>query len=406
MIQHFAIYLSNDDDKNWLIQEIFSGKFYSELIHAQGKLYSEIYLNEFIDEEIKHEHSAITETIQRSVQSMSDGEKKKALLAFIISKNPDFIVVDNIFDNLDIVSQKEITDTITALSNHTIIIQIANRKSDILSFIKNVYTIQEKKIVLQTNDRKDVLKNNFTHLQTIPPSYDSIPILENSLVKFENVTVKYDGRTIVRNICWEIKSGEFWQLKGPNGSGKSTLLSMITGDNPKGYGQNLFLFGRKKGSGESVWSIKKKIGYLTPSMSFQFPRLDSIEKMVISGFVDSVGLYVHPTDIQIHLSEQWLSLIGMDAIKHKPFLSLSLGHQRLVMIVRAMVKHPPLLILDEPTVGLDDQDAAVFIELVNKIATETTTAILYVSHRNETGLNPKFIFELEKTEDGFIGKKI
>ena len=163
------------------------------------------------------------------------------------------------------------------------------------------------------------------------------------------------------------------------------------------------LFGIKKGSGESVWDIKEKIGYLTSTMAQQFSRLDSIEKMVISGYFDSIGLYIIPTDTQIQLAGQWLKLIGLYDKKQKPFLSFSLGHQRLIMIVRAMVKHPPLLILDEPTAGLDDDDTLLFTALVNKIAAESSTAILYVSHRKEVGLKPKFIFELKAGDNGSIG---
>ena len=218
------------------------------------------------------------------------------------------------------------------------------------------------------------------------------------------MSVSYGERSILKNINWEIKPGEFWQLIGPNGSGKSTILSLISGDNPKGYLADMTLFGIKKGSGETVWDIKKHIGVYTSEMLRGFKRRDTIESMIISGFVDSVGLYRHPTDRQIQTAQEWLSLLNMNAIKDKSFQFLSNGHKRLVLIARAMVKHPPLLILDEPTNGLDDTDAKLFSELVNKIAKESQTAIIYVSHRKEDFINPDFIYELTPDSNGSKGK--
>ena len=223
------------------------------------------------------------------------------------------------------------------------------------------------------------------------------------MVQFTDVCVSYYNVPVVKNICWQINNGEFWQLAGPNGSGKSTLLSMIFGDNAKAYGQNLVLFGIRKGSGESVWDIKEKIGYFNSNITQQFDRIDSIEQMIISGFNDSIGLYLKPTDLQIKLAAQWLQLLNLHQVKHQPFRNFSMAQQRLILVARAMVKHPPLLILDEPTAGLDDESAILFTSLVNKIAAESTTAILYVSHRVENGLSPQFIFELMPGTDGSIG---
>jgi molybdate transport system ATP-binding protein len=180
---------------------------------------------------------------------------------------------------------------------------------------------------------------------------------------------------------------------------------MIIGDNPKGYGQDMVLFGRKKGSGETIWEIKKQIGYFTPGMMLQFKHKDSVENMIISGLVDSVGLYTIPTDFQRHTADAWLQVIG-PSFRNASFQSLSFGQQRMVMVVRAMVKQPPLLILDEPTVGLDDENAQLFISLINAIASQKKVAIIYVSHRNEPELQPDYIFELMPGADGSVGRII
>jgi molybdate transport system ATP-binding protein len=243
-------------------------------------------------------------------------------------------------------------------------------------------------------------------IESLPKHHNSRLKPINPLVTFKNVSVNYGETPILNAIDWEIKLGEFWQLIGPNGSGKSTILSMITGDNPKAFLQDITLFGMKKGSGETVWDIKKHIGYFSSDMLRGFKRLDSIGNMIVSGFFDSVGLFKAPTHQQISIARQWLYVLNMYEIRKQDFLSLSTGHQRLVLIARAMVKQPPLLILDEPTNGLDDADAQLFIQLINKIALESNTAILYVSHRQEAGLKPDFIYELIPSESGSIGRVV
>jgi len=407
MRQHAAIKVSSKIDKNVIIHQLLNGEFdyaFIYLISLKGEVFSKKIQESFVDQELKHDHFEISSTNKRSLITFSDGEQKKALLAHLISKQPDYLILDNVFDNLDIASQKQLIDSLTKLSHSTIIIQLVNRRSDILSFIKRVYVFENNGIVLKEEESKFEIENNFFALSSnIPLPLHEIVIEQKPLVKFSNVSVSYEARVILDKINWEINAGEFWQLIGPNGSGKSTLLSMITGDNPKAYNQDLTLFGRKKGTGETVWETKAKIGYLNSLMTHLFSRRDSIEQMVISGFFDSVGLYIRPSEMQIKLADEWLKLIGLFEIKQKAFVDLTAGQQRLVLIVRAMVKHPPLLILDEPTTGLDDNDAAMFVALVNKIANETATTIIYVSHRKEEGLRPQFIYELIAGQNGSIG---
>ncbi len=404
MIKHLAIYITNSDDKPKLIELIVSGNILELGNHLKPVIFSELTLNAFIDEEIRHGHfNVITETKNSLLQS-SEGERKKALLNHIISQKPDYLIVDNVFGNLDVAKQAEIQHTLTNLSHKTPIIQITNRVGDMLPFVQKTYQLQGDVLVNYNPNLVINTKESLTFVEALPKAYRPISQAINPLIKFDRVSVAYNDRPILNAISWEIKTGEFWQLIGANGTGKSTMLSMIYGDNPKAYGQDITLFGVKKGSGESVWDIKKKIGYFSSEMLRGFKRLDSIGNMIVSGFFDSVGLYKEPTNEQVKIAQQWLHVLNMFHIRKNNFLSLSTGHQRLVLIARAMVKQPPLLILDEPTNGLDDADAKLFTELINKIATETDTAILYVSHRKEAGLKPDFIYELTTHPTGSTGK--
>ncbi len=408
---HLAIFLSNNANKLHLSHLLIGGKLNAtlpEIDVKKGVLFSSISLAEFIEEEALHEEWVVSKQFSRSIRNLSSGEQKKALLSYLLSQKPDYIILDNPMDNLDAASQEALLISINEMAAHTSIIQLINRHRDYLSFITRAFEYNDEGLI-SISDIKSYLKENEVHQKEaintkVPPPITEIILDNDELVSFKNVTVKYEERVIVKDINWTINKGEFWQLLGPNGSGKTTLLTMINGDNPKAYNQDLTLFGRRKGTGETVWEIKRKIGYLTPSMTDLFNTRHTLEQMIISGFMDSIGLYKQPSDMQIRLADEWLELIEMFHLKKKIFCQLSLGQQRLALVARAMVKHPPLLILDEAMSGLDDHNSALVTNLINKIAAESKTAILYVSHRIEEGLLPKHLFELTPTQSGSIGK--
>lgn len=402
---HVALYVSNKEDKKRIIERIQDGELLQDLSALKTLVFSELTVEKFIQEELRHEQFDVETIHKNSLLQSSGGERKKALLNHLISKNPECIIVDNVFDSLDKASQDAIALHLETLSKTVTIIQVLTRRHHLLPFISNLYQFKNKSCVkvdkLESASRYNIL------IDKLPQPEHEIKTDYNALVKFNKVSIHYGERPIVTNISWEIKPGEFWQLFGPNGAGKSTLITLITGDNPKAYGQDILLFGMQKGHGESVWDIKNNIGHYSAEILRGFRRLDSIENMMLSGFYDSVGLYKFPTEIQKFIAHDWLKMLGLFDQRHKDFLSLSIGHQRLVLIARAMVKHPPLLILDEPINGLDDADAEIFSELVNKIATESKTAILYVSHQNEENLiQPDFIYQLTPSELGSHGQVV
>ena len=382
--KHWAVFINNESRKSEFIRSLLKGnppKSLEELTKLNGALYSKLAIERFMDEEDRHGTKIITEHSKQFLQSMSSGEQKKALLNYLLHSKPDYIILDNPFDNLDTDSQKRLVSMLTENSVRTIFILIISRKNDLLPFIKNYATLHKSELVVQ-RDLTFLLDHKETSFSgRIPEPLKKFTSGSNDLVVFKNVHVKFGDKTILRNIDWTIKKGEFWQLIGKNGSGKTTMLSMITGENPKGYGQDLFLFGKKKGTGESIWDIKQRRGYFTPSMTDKFTGYHSVENMLISGLNDSICLYLKPTEGQLRLAKQWLLLIDMWSIKDKRFHDLSMGQKRLVMTVRAMIKQPLLLILDEPTAGLDDASAALLVALVNKIAKESDVTTIFVSHR-------------------------
>ena len=406
-MQHWDILLSNLVNKKAFIDRLLSGNAKGELAvfnNQKGILFSDIAIEKFIEKEYQYDSVEASPDSHRQLRTFSSGERKKEFLKYCINQKPDFIIFDNPFDHLDQASRVILAESLQDLSNIISIIQIVNRVVDVLQFVPNKAQIKDNSFELYPISK--VEDHHFKTLNTaaIPKAIEPHSFHESVLIKMENVSVSYDDRKILDNISWTIKQGEFWQLIGPNGSGKSTILSLITGDNPKGFGQDLYLFGRKKGTGESVWDIKKQIGIFTTSMTDLFQKSHTLEEMILSGFFDSIGLYIEPTTHQKQIVSQWLEVIEMTHLRKKRFIDLSIGQQRVGLIVRAVLKHPPLLILDEHVEGLDDENLDMVIQLINTIKQETNVSILYVSHRIESGLAPTSVFELLPASTGSIGK--
>jgi len=403
---HWAIFIDNSSDKGHFISLISNKnppKGFEGLRRVKGSLFSKLALEKLIKEEDQHGNKVITKNTQQELKTMSSGEQKKALLKHILQSRPDYIILDNPFDNLDVGTQAELKETLLTIREKVSLVQIISRKTDVLPFIDTFYKLDFKELIPLNNLQVSETDNLISASRSIPSSIKQFHFEEEVLIELKNVSVSYCEKPILKNISWKIKKGDFWELRGKNGSGKTTILSMITGENPKGYGQELYIFGQQKGTGESVWDIKKRIGYFTPSMTDKFTGYHSVLNMIISGLNDSIGLYVKPTEAQLRSAKGWLALIGMEQLKDKLFHDLTMGQKRLVMCARAMIKHPLLLIIDEPTAGLDDESAALFVSLVNKFATESDTTVIFVSHRKEPDLKPDFVYELEMSDEGSTG---
>lgn len=406
--QHWAVFIDNQSNTQGLIQQLLAEAKPPQGLEAlkglKGALFSKLALDDFIEEEVRHDQKFLTPATSQSLQSMSSGERKKALLNYILETKPNFLILDNPFDNLDQDSQQQIKGVLTNISRHTVIIQLISRSADLLPFVTNYSRLDLNDFLVISDLSLIENKINKVFYRDVPQALNRFNYSHEHLIRFKNVSVHYEEKPILKNINWLIRKGEFWELSGKNGSGKTTLLSMVTGDNPKAYGQDIFLFGTRKGSGESVWDIKKNIGYFTPAMVDRFRGYHSLENMLISGLLDSIGLYIKPSQAQLRVAREWLALVNMEDKKDCYFHDLSLGQQRLIMCIRAMIKHPLLLILDEPTAGLDDASAALVVALVNKMADESQTTIVFVSHRKEPELKSHFVYQLELTPEGSIGK--
>ena len=188
----------------------------------------------------------------------------------------------------------------------------------------------------------------------------------------------HGGQTILDQVNWTVRAGERWALLGPNGSGKTTLLSLIAGDHPQAYANDVRLFGRRRGSGESIWDVKKKLGLVSPEIHLYFSAPLTARETVATGFFD-VMAHRPTTPEQDAVIAEFLDAFGLTALADRPFRRLSTGEQRLVLLVRGLVKRPPVLILDEPFQGLDAAAiAAARRWLDTELAPDQT--LIFVSH--------------------------
>ncbi|MCB0475374.1 MAG: ATP-binding cassette domain-containing protein [Flavobacteriaceae bacterium] len=407
--KHWAILISSETKPEAITDQLFNTSkpaVFKSIQSLNGALFSNAVLSRFIYEEEKHERHLPSKNTRQPIALMSGGEQKKLLLNHLLQQDPGFLVLDSPFDNLDAASQLDLEDKLDALSTKIPIILIVRRKKDILPFVSEMLSYEEGTFKPLKKMGPDKSSDPEIYKGTVPLPLEEQTYSKEVLIAFNNIAVSYGNSSVLKDINWIIKPGTFWQLTGPNGSGKTTLLSMINGDNVKGYGQDLQIFGNKKGSGESVWDLKSRIGFFTNNMIQQFTGRYTVIEMLTAGFFDSVGLYQIPSELQIKKSEEWLAFLDLEHLRDTAFSELSLGQKYLVMIARAMIKHPLLLILDEPTNALDDTSVKLLVSLINKIAAESKSAILYVSHREEKGLNPDHIFQLVPGPEGSIGKVI
>lgn len=332
--------------------------------------------------------------MDRSFRKLSTGESRKMMLIRALASQPDLLVLDEPFDGLDANTLEMLQEYLASLVETIPMVMVLNRFDEFPEFITHIAYVDQGELKHQI-DRNDKQAYNdlyqLLHLKTtdlqVPPSdpETSIPALdsEQPLVRLNGINIKYDGKAIIEDLHWTIERNQHWQLSGPNGSGKTGLLSLITGDHPQCYVNDIFVFGFQRGNGESIWQIKQYIGYVSTALQWEYRVGTGLRNVIISGFYDSIGLYSKCTDRQRQIADQWLELLGMSDRADQPFNKLSYGDQRLLLIARAMVKHPPLLILDEPCLGLDDMNRQLVLALIEKICAGSETSVLYVNHHAE-----------------------
>lgn len=324
--------------------------------------------------------------LDKPLIQLSNGENKRAQIALALYENPQLLILDSPFIGLDIEGRATLTQILGRIKRSGVQILLTGDDRDIPEWISHVVYLEggiasEKKSV---SDYKS--KHAAVSLENLAlPEIESEPAhyAFSEAVSFKNIRVSYGANTIVENISWTVKKGSRWTLRGANGAGKSTLLSLITGDHPQAYANQIYLFDKKRGSGESIWDIKKKIGYVSPELHVYFSKVCTCLETIGSGIFDTIGLFKRLTEEQDLLVRQWLKVFQLEAVADKPLYLLSLSQQRLALLARALIKNPPLLILDEPCQGLDSNQTTFFNAVIDQLCKDPEKTLIYVTHYSD-----------------------
>ena len=357
------------------VAEIFSDRINSE---RWQELASQLRLNDIAT---KH------------INFLSSGETRKLLIVNMLFDLPDVLILDNPYIGLDAASREILNDTIESIASQGVsIILLLCNSTDLPPTINCVIPIRNMSIepaVMRNDVELELFQESFHYLFDYAINLDDLPQQPRReynandtevVLALNNCNVKYGSRTIIENLSWTIRNGECWALFGPNGSGKSTLLSLVHADNPQGYSNDITLFDRRRGSGESIWDIKRRIGYISPEMHLYFNGGGDIKTIIAQGLNDTVGLFCQVKSQQMERAMQWIKMLHIEHLADRRFNTLSAGEQRMVLLARTFIKHPQLLILDEPLHGLDATRKRSIRAIINHLVARDKITLIYVTH--------------------------
>ena len=365
-------------------EEADKQEMHRELEKVRKHLYEIFHLEQLLD---KH------------VILLSSGELRKFQLTKTLLTNPRVLIMDNPFIGLDVNARRQLAEFLTLLTKETnvSVVLVLSKTDDIPDFITHVVPVKDMKV-----GEKMTLQEYKDSMVPVPPRmlseekerailslpYSAADDREvepgtEQVIDFRKVNIRYGERTILKDLSFTVMNGEHWALSGENGAGKSTLLSIVCADNPQSYANDIVLFGHQRGKGESIWDIKKHIGYISPEMHRAYMKDIPAVEIVASGLSDVSGLYRKPKPEQKAICEFWMDIFGIKQYADTTFLKLSSGEQRLVLLARAFVKDPSLLILDEPLHGLDLKNRRLVKDVIEVFCQRKNKTMIMVTHYKE-----------------------
>jgi molybdate transport system ATP-binding protein len=319
---------------------------------------------------------------------LSNGETQRLRLAAALLRQPQLLLLDAPLTGLDTATRAWFDEFLAEVAASGVTVVMATAPHEVPALITHVAVLAEQRIVHtlpRAEFQPDLVPRASSpalldepELRALSSPAPDAPAY-HTLVRLRQVTVRYGDKVVLDNVSWEVKPGERWALTGPNGAGKSTLLSLLNGDNPQAYGKDLVLFDRKRGTGESIWDIKRNIGYVSPELLHYFPGQLTCQQVVEAGFTDKL-VRAAVTPAQRALASRWLRVLHLEASAALPLRQLPASQQRLVLVARALVKSPPLLLLDEPGQGLDAAQLTHFRAVLDRLCQVSPVALIYVSH--------------------------
>lgn len=392
-----------DSDRNYYLQQRWNQHDIDESTPTVGKMLEDAFrlTGEDTPErrqmcEHLYDIFSLRYLFDKYIILLSSGELRKFQLARALMGDPRVLIMDNPFIGLDKETRQQLRELLETLSRERAlqIVLVLSKDEDIPRFVTHVVEVKDM-VVMPKMEREEYLamkaKNNVDSVpldpalrkEIIDMPYNDKEYHTNEVVRMNGVSIRYGSRTILDTLDWTVMNGERWALSGQNGAGKSTLLSLVCADNPQSYACDIVLFDQKRGTGETIWDIKKHIGYVSPEMHRAYNRDMPAIRIVASGLKDSVGLYVKPSEGDYEKCRLWMRIFGIEHLAERTFLKLSSGEQRLVLLARAFVKDPELLILDEPLHGLDTAQGEMVKEIIDAFCERTNKTLIMVTHYKE-----------------------
>lgn len=326
----------------------------------------------------------------RSLRSLSSGERRLVFLGRELLKQPRLLVLDEPFTGLDADNRRWLQQMLeSAMAARCQLILVTHRTEEIPAGITHVLAVKDGRIHRSGRSAEVLTADYLERLYGQPsprwsatrPSPPPPAVRGGARLEMRRVTVRYGKRVVLENIDWKIFRHQHWVVAGPNGAGKSTLMQLVAGDHPQAYANEIYWFGRRRGSGETLWEIKRPIGMISAEFQLRYHRPVSAFTVVLSGFFDSVGLYRRTNARQREAAQRWMRQLRIDSLGQRRFDTLSVGEQRRVLLARALVKSPHLLVLDEPCQGLDRSGRADFLKLLDEVVGRNgAVQLLYVTH--------------------------
>ena len=329
--------------------------------------------------------------LNKPLIQLSNGENKRVQLAIALLEDPGCLILDNPFLGLDTEGRTTLHGIINRLAAEGMQILLITSSREIPDCITHIGQLAKGRWSFcgpragfhhpsQPNTTEQLNTAILTRLRQAAQDDATAGDDFSVAVKMVNTTIKYGEATILNHINWEVRKGERWNVSGPNGAGKSTLLSLITADNPQAYANEIWLFDRRRGTGETIWDIKRKIGFVSPELHLYFDTGANCFEVIASGLFDTIGLFRPLTAQQEERTLLWMQLLSLQELRTRRLAQLSTGQQRMVLLARALIRNPPMLILDEPSQGLDEEQTAWFKSLVTAICEAFNKTLIYVSH--------------------------
>lgn len=317
--------------------------------------------------------------LDRSFLKLSNGQTRKARIGKALLRHPSVLLLDNPFVGLDAVFRAELTDWLGELTNHGLTLILVNEPDDVPAFITHIAVLEKGRIKWAgPKERYQIeaiaeAKTVLPQLQTPQQSADFMEAF-----RLRNVTVRYGETVILNALNWVVRDGERWALIGPNGAGKSVLLSLLYGDHPQAYANDVSVFGHRRGkAGESIWDVKRRIGFVSPELHLYFPQFLSARQVALTGLTDTLTPPNHVTAETESDLRNLLNYFGLTQLAERSFGTLSAGEQRLILLIRAVLKNPPVLLLDEPFQAIDAAHVRLARTLLDSFTNKT---ILFVTH--------------------------